>query len=313
MTADNFPVTSIQFSRDVRRCRCVIGFPCLLGLLLVAITGWVTEGAEVGLAAEPLAKTSQVELECEAITESSGLAAARRPTGWLFTHNDSGDTPRLFALDAAGRHQGEWTVPDARAIDWEDMSSIRWQGAPALLLADVGDNNLDRTSYQLYVVSEPSTAREPVRLLRTITFRYPDGPHDCEAVAVDVTRGEILLVVKQWPFRSHVYRLRITAVGSEARPVEAEHLTAVPIPLVTGMDISSRGDQMVLVNYFSLYVYARQPAETWEQALSRNPRSQPAPARKQGEAVAYSNDGRFLYLTSEGRPTPLLCLEPLSP
>src|SRR4051794_35074519 len=36
-------------------------------------------------------------------TELSGLVASRRRAGVLWTHNDSGDRPRLFALASDGR------------------------------------------------------------------------------------------------------------------------------------------------------------------------------------------------------------------
>src|SRR5881394_1013410 len=36
------------------------------------------------------------------VTEASGLAASRRNPGVLWTHNDAGSTPRLFALSTNG-------------------------------------------------------------------------------------------------------------------------------------------------------------------------------------------------------------------
>ncbi len=37
-----------------------------------------------------------------AINEASGLAASRRNDGVLYTHNDSGDTGRVFAITTQG-------------------------------------------------------------------------------------------------------------------------------------------------------------------------------------------------------------------
>ena len=52
-------------------------------------------------------------LEHEAIRESSGLAASRLRPGVFWTHNDSGDKPRLYAFDTAGTHLGCWEAPGA--------------------------------------------------------------------------------------------------------------------------------------------------------------------------------------------------------
>ena len=40
------------------------------------------------------------------IHESSGLAVSHRHPGLFWTHNDSGDAPRLYAFDEQGRHHG---------------------------------------------------------------------------------------------------------------------------------------------------------------------------------------------------------------
>ena len=52
------------------------------------------------------------------ITESSGLAASSR-SGIVFTHNDSGDSARFFAVDDAGRTRTTYALPDVQARDWE--------------------------------------------------------------------------------------------------------------------------------------------------------------------------------------------------
>src|SRR5438477_556362 len=68
--------------------------------------------------AEPTAKPPYVahkicDLPDERIDESSGLAASRKYPGCLWTHNDSGDSARLFLLDAQGKTLSEVDVQGA--------------------------------------------------------------------------------------------------------------------------------------------------------------------------------------------------------
>jgi hypothetical protein len=55
------------------------------------------------------------------LVEASGLIVSRRDPEILWTHNDSGDTSRLFALDRDGAALGTWSfdLPDS---DWEDLA-----------------------------------------------------------------------------------------------------------------------------------------------------------------------------------------------
>lgn len=57
------------------------------------------------------------------INEASGLAASRRHPGVLYTHNDSGDQARIFALDSEdGRTLAEYQITPSDNYDWEDLS-----------------------------------------------------------------------------------------------------------------------------------------------------------------------------------------------
>lgn len=84
------------------------------------------------------------------ITESSGVAAG---PGVLWTHNDSGDSARFFALDRRCRTLATYSVVGARATDWEDMA----RGAGALWFGDIGDNASTRSGVVVYRVPEPRT------------------------------------------------------------------------------------------------------------------------------------------------------------
>jgi len=57
------------------------------------------------------------------LKESSGLAISRTQQGVLWSHNDSGDGPSLYAIDIAGKLLGVFHVSGAMARDWEDIST----------------------------------------------------------------------------------------------------------------------------------------------------------------------------------------------
>ena len=74
------------------------------------------------------------------ITESSGLASSSRSDEVFFTHNDSGDEPRVFAVGRNGETLTTLTVPGAANLDWEDIArGPDDHGTSCLYIGDIGD------------------------------------------------------------------------------------------------------------------------------------------------------------------------------
>jgi hypothetical protein len=61
-------------------------------------------------------------VESSLINESSGIAASRENSDVLWTHNDAGDSARVFAMNTEGAHLGIYYLSVAGATDWEDMA-----------------------------------------------------------------------------------------------------------------------------------------------------------------------------------------------
>src|SRR5207245_3442426 len=80
------------------------------------------------------------------LVESSGVAVSHAYPGVLWTHNDSGDGPYLYATDLRGTDRGALLVPGAQAIDWEDIAlgpcpiSFLPKADACLYLAATGDH-----------------------------------------------------------------------------------------------------------------------------------------------------------------------------
>jgi hypothetical protein len=256
------------------------------------------------------------------ITESSGVAPSSRRDDVFFTHNDSGDVPRFFAIRASdGATVGTYDVPDVpQALDWEDMSSGVVDGQPALFFADIGDNAVSRAIrpfVHIVVVAEPvvdpsKTVSADVPILDAFALAYEDGPHNAETLLVDPVTGQLAIVTKESSGRSGVYVAR----DEGARYVRTLHRVAV-IDLsvlgseaglgnelfATGGDISPDGTRVTVRSYYEAFEWTMEDHDLGE-GFAAEPQRISLPWTRQGEAIAYTRDGSSLITTSEGSHAP---------
>ena len=156
-------------------------------LLAPAAAAQEVEGAEVA-----------VRLEDQRIYESSGLALSRRHRAVLWTHNDSGGDPALYAVGPDGRTVATLTLAGAEARDWEAMAAGRDdRGRPALFVGDIGDNNGVWPEVAVYRVAEPAELRDATVPAARYRLRYADGPHDAEALLVDPRSNRLYVATKE--------------------------------------------------------------------------------------------------------------------
>lgn len=250
--------------------------------------------------------TPIITIHSKEVTESSGLAASNRAAGHFWTHNDSGDGPRLFAINTQGALTGSVVLEGAEAIDWEDIASYQDRGGKRLIVADVGDNQARRDSITLYLIDEPDP-RQHTRSsdFHTLKLHYPRGTCDCEAIGVDVQRRLIWLVAKRLLPAVSVYSLPLPTV-SAAHPVTTEpimltHRGTLAIPMVTAMDIDPRTGDVVLVNYVQCLRFGQRASDPIGAWILQVPQVTELPKLKQIEAVAVDRDGE-IWITSEGTP-----------
>ena len=254
--------------------------------------------------------------------ESSGIATSRRFAGVLWTHNDSGDEPVIYAIDKTGRVLASFVVTGAQLDDWEDIAIMNCpdrerQHLDCLYIADTGDNLARRAFVTVYVVPEPDpTAAGGSRAARTeptswIRVVYPDGAHDVEAMSVS-PEGEILFFTKGRSGPIQAYAVSRSAaldhVWESSDPVTATHIGSLSFGpmrflgrLVTGAAHAPNGNEIVLRTYTELHFYERTASGRLE--VSAEPCFFGA-IEPQGEAVDFLDDARVI-LTSEtlrGRP-----------
>ena len=259
------------------------------------------------------------------LAETSGLAASRAHPGTLWLVEDGGNPARLHAVSRRGRRVASYTVDGVSNTDWEDLAAFEHDGKRFLLIADTGDNGGLRRTLLLHAIEEPARLHDGGTLepAWSIAFRWPDGPRDCEAVAVDAANQQVLLVSKKRrPPELFSVPLRPAKAGVQtARPLgrlagiagrAAVDDTARLLAQVSATDLSPDGRTLAVLTYGGLRLYRRSGAEGWAKATARFPLRRDVPWLHQPEAVAWSVDGRGLYATGEFSPAPLvyLSLEP---
>jgi hypothetical protein len=260
-------------------------------------------------------------LEDRNIDESSGIVASRRNPGLFWTHNDSGDGPFVYAFDRAGRRRGTFRVAGASARDWEDIAVGPGpeRGAAYVYAGDVGDNDERREFVTVYRFAEPevtdaaaASTRESPRSTapaEALRLKYPDGAHDCEALLVHPTTGDLYVVTKA-AASAGVYKLAAPFGASQVNTlarVATLHGPGYFGALVTGADISPDGRRVALCDYASGYeLTLPEGSKDFDDVWRQKPTVVPLGARGQGESVCYRLDGAALLATSEGTPTPLI-------
>jgi hypothetical protein len=253
------------------------------------------------------------------VKESSGIAASRRYAGVFWTHNDSGDTARIFAFDREGRDRGTYHIPGATNIDWEDIAigpgprSAPWY----LYIGETGGNKREAREVVVYRVAEPAprdggtgTAGSafPIRL------RYPDRAHDAEALLVHPATADIYIVTKAFGTDRETLVFKAPAPHT-AGPRTLERIASLRFPhesaitlavgRVTGGDIAPGGRRVVVCDYFRAYEAELPRGRPFDEVWNQTWAPVELAPRRQGEAICYRSDGRALLATSEGTPCPL--------
>lgn len=239
--------------------------------------------------------------------ESSGVAVSRTHAGVLWTHNDSGDGPYLYATNLSGADRGLLRVPGADAVDWEDIAlgPCPTRAGTCVYVADTGDNDEKRASVTLYAVPEPALPRSPRDTTATpavLRLQYPDGPHDVEATFVSFRDGAVYLVTKGRSGTIALYRVArdlwrsrsvVTAVKLQVLPIRPNQ----PVGRwVTGATMRADGRLVAIRTYTEIYLFTPRASGRLTE-VEWSP-CEIAGLEPQGEGIDFLNDST-LVLTSE--------------
>jgi len=219
-----------------------------------------------------------------AITESSGLVDLGSV---MVTTNDSGGDPLVFVVDPkSGRTVGRTTFTDAVT----DVEALAPAGGDTVWVGDIGDNDAQRDSVQVYRVP---VGRGDRRVdAPAYQLRYPDGPHDAESLIAG-PGGRLYVITKgilggtAYVAPRHLDAGRANTLQPVA-PVDVWATDAALFP--DGKHVLVRGYDTAAIYTFPGFG----PVASF--AL---------PRQKQGEGVSISSSGR-IRLSSEGRNSAVL-------
>jgi hypothetical protein len=198
------------------------------------------------------------------VTESSGAIRGVVNPDVVWTINDSGNPPTLFAIDTTGRVRAAIDLTNATNVDWEAISigPCPRSAAPCLYLGDVGDNFSRRGSVTLYRLPEPRLASSPPARLAvrdSLVVRYTSGPEDVESLVV-TAGGDALLFGKGWRSRPHAFLVpdsawtggRYRAAPVDSLPIETGLLRGA---LVTDAALSPDQRWLAIRTYREIYLF----------------------------------------------------------
>jgi hypothetical protein len=233
--------------------------------------------------------------------EASGLAASLRTPGLWWTLNDDGPA-ELVAIDSTGSIRSRVRVNGASNDDWESLTSAPCDGTACLFIADIGDNLRTRREVSVYRIREPAPNQASADAER-FDFRFPDMPHDAEAIFV-LPGERLYLLTKGRSEALTLYRYPGTLRAGTSPVLElvqrfSESFVQLP-DMITGAGATPDGAWIVIRTYSRLQLYR------W-QGDQLVPQLQPAAGidlsglrEFQGEGVDLRSDGSMLMVSEKG-------------
>jgi hypothetical protein len=264
----------------------------------VGLMAWVPPAGAQAQAPEDTARViHQSWLGNSKLKESSGLVASRREPGLLWTLNDSGNPPELFATDSSGKDRGAFRVETADNRDWEALGLARCGSGDCLYIAEVGDNSTRYPTVRIYRVVEPARPTAPggaVRPNGVIEFTYQDGPQNVEAILVTPSQ-DVILISKERSGGGRVYLLDHGAWSSR-EVATARFVQELPLPegmgfQVTDAALAREGIDVAVRTYSYIFFFK---LENGRLNLDQGrPRCYAAGLDAQGEGITWLPNGRL--------------------
>jgi hypothetical protein len=260
-----------------------------------------------------------------ALPEASGIAASRKNTNVLWTHND-GSREKLFAIGFNGALLSTFNL-NHKVDDVEDIAvgPGPTAGANYLYVGDIGGSagkNNVRSNVQVLRIDEPlvdvAWAANPrssnFQNVESFTLVYPDGSYDAETLMVDPLTGDLFIMTKE-DTGARVYRANLNGVVAGST-VNLAFVRTLEFPLASGGDISGDGTQIIVRREDLARLWTRCNGESIDTALSRGGFSVPVigtPVEPNGEGVAFLPGGIGYITISEGIDPALYFFQSLCP
>ena len=252
------------------------------------------------------------EIEYPSIDEASGIASSKKNNNVFWTHNDSGDENRIFALNQLGEHLGIYYLDNCDARDWEDIAIGPGPEIDEfyIYVGEIGDNNSQYDTKYIYRFIEPevyenqSPVTEIIYNIDTIEFQYEDGSRDAETIMIDPITKDIIIISKREE-SIHAYQLPYpqNLVGIQSadliKIIDFYPEETTDSQRIVAGDISSDGSEILIKSYIDILHFPRYNNETISNALDNTMTLVEYIIEPQGEAVGWHPDGFGYYTISE--------------
>lgn len=246
-------------------------------------------------------------IDDDRLLELSGLVTT--DSGYLVINdsNDRGAAMRIFYLDKKCNLSKSVGYPGG-ARDPEDVA-VAPDGT--VWVADIGDNlnsSTRRATVALWKLAPESSSPVIYRLT------YPDGPHDAEALLLDGD-GSPIIVTKELTGPGKVYvptgalqpntkdgvKLRLAGEVKAERTGTPNKLALIGQNAFTGGAISPDGKKVALRTYADAYEWDVPDGDVVKAITNTKtkPRITPMPEEPQGEAIAFTRDGKSYVTVSD--------------
>ena len=226
------------------------------------------------------------------IEETSGIADSKINDGFLWVQEDSGNPTELFLTGHDGNVLKKIFIKDVANRDWEDMTI----SGNEIFIADIGDNNLVHQEYSIYYFTEPLSSVDTIKNAVTISFQYPDGPHDAEAFLVDADTKDIYIITKR-DNAAKIYK--ITYPYKRGAVNTTSLVGSLSYSGVVSAAMSPDGREILVKTYFGINYYKRNAGQTIMEALQSVPKNLSYQIEPQGEAICFNKNNTGFYTLSE--------------
>jgi len=234
------------------------------------------------------------------LREASGLVASVTNPGMLWTHNDSRNSPDVYLIDEDANIVMTCRL-NVKNRDWEDIAIGKGPDSTKyyIYLGEIGDNLSSYGSKIIYRFEEPKAdaATKQIELTDKLVFKLEDGNRDTEALMVDPFTNDIIIISK-WETPVRFYRI---AYPFEEDTLVARKTAEIDLTEVTAGSISLDGKEVLLRSYNDIYYWRRADDTPLEALVTSQPMQIPYLPEFQGEAIAWSLDGKGFYTLSESR------------
>ena len=276
-------------------------------VILLSLFTWVNAQEKGTASFSPIYNP---ELKAELPTEVNETSGLFFHNGRLWTHNDSGGKPILYALDTATFEIVQRiTLAHVKNKDWEDVCT----DGETVFIGDIGNNKGNRKKLKIFTFPLSAIPEKGDTILNvdSIIFRFGDQTnfdnkkheHDYDCEAIFATDSNLYLLSKGWATgTTRLYRLPKTPGNHVAEVVNGFDSQG----LITGADYDRENHILVVVGYVKTvwkpFMYLIFDFDEAGLKLTNRRFEMPQWRGAQTEGICFFNDGRC-YVSAETSPT----------